>query len=85
MVNRGRRKFIIGVAASLAGGSIFPPLLLHTAGQRDDLQSGAFHEKVIDILHRSHPDLKPGLPDDPALIEFDSKTVFLGNLYCLRA
>ncbi len=81
MVNRGRRKFITGVSVLLAGGSILAPLLLHTAGQRDDLQSGAFREKVMDILHRSHPNLKPGLPDDPALIEFDSKTVFLGNLY----
>src|SRR5260221_1850965 len=81
MVKRGRRKFITGVSVLLDGGSILAPLILHTAGQRDDLQSGGFSEKVMDILHRSHANLKPGLPDDPALIEFDSKTVFLGNLY----
>jgi hypothetical protein len=85
MVNRGRRKFITGVAASLAGGSIFPPLLLHGAGQGGDLQSGAFRKKVIDILHRSHPDLKPGLPDDPTLIELGFKNGFSREPLCLRA
>jgi len=80
-LTKGARRFITGAAALLAGGSIFAPLLLHGVGQGDDLQSGAFRKKVADILHRSHPDLKPGLPDDPALIELGSKTIFLGNLY----
>ncbi len=87
MVNQGRKKIHNWCSRLVGRWKYFRSVIIAWSGprgrssKRDDLQSGAFRKKVADILHRSHPDLKPGLPDDPALIELGSKTIFLGNLY----
>lgn len=47
----------------------------------DALSSGAFRQEVAAILQQRRPDLALTLPDDPAVIQAGSVTVYLGNLY----
>ena len=67
--------------AGAGGAAVFPMIATQRVWAQESLQGGSFRQGVVALLKSQHPGWAITLPDDPTMLDIDSKTFSLTNIY----